>query len=238
MPAIIYITPLERTPDAKSLKPSIKQDAILTGKDFINMTFCHITEWLSQCIKHVGSDSMQASSSVSEIMTQLQDNINSIINTDTETGKLLNLIGKQISEKHSVLESECTQKYKTFPLKKGKLDKASDKELEFALRIKCEKNNIVKLLIICGIRQGGDVDYSNPGIYISEHYELFLLFLNETFEQTGMINNSRRTWARYVDSVDRTDNTDDEAFAKMCCDRVTVLLGWLKTPLIRKDASM
>jgi len=109
--------------------------------------------------------------------------------------------------------TECTADYMTLTLNEMKFGEVS---LEFALRIKKERENKARLHLICGItREDGKLDYAAAGDYIAEneeHDRQFQELLESTFLEdvaARLRKTGKRTWDRLPKDT-RYENLDAE----------------------------
>lgn len=134
-PCIYYLTPDGHAPSVWSIKSSTG-DGGLDNKDFCQLSFREtVLLWLDDCMNDTDK---QISADVLEIMRQLRDNIdaNFLLGED-----ILDAVQQELSCYH-IEWTECTDKYRTFTLKK-------EGNWEVALRIQ-KYYSKVKLSVICG----------------------------------------------------------------------------------------
>ena len=186
VPKVYYLTPDGHKPSAQSRK-KLRDDQIclLSFKG-------HILRWLEDCMKEP-----DIPSDVLEIMKQLRDNIQGGPAPQTRPGiagkpgfspwngksDVLYEVYQKLSSVYRLPWTECGGDYMTFTLHKEKFEKAS---LEFALRIKKEGQNQMRLYLICGLTGGdGKTDYDSAGDYISKNPSAFKKLLENTFQDSG-----------------------------------------------------
>jgi len=211
VPAIIYLTPSGQKPSKKS------RGDYEVYKEIYLMSFKNLNNWLEECLKVNPVDE------VKEIIKQFKDNIDRVYKSAPRHEMLMKSIKDNLLNKHKIQGwTECYSTYITFSL--TPLRKHDD--LEFALRIKWEDNNKLKLLIICGEIKNMTPDYSNPSVYIRNNREVFLKLLNDTFFQPlrEEIETAPSKWERYAKFICRRDNEEDFNFSELCCEEVVNIL--------------
>lgn len=193
---IYYLTPDGREPSRQS-REGLSDDQIC------RLSFQgHILRWLEDCM---GEPDIP--SDVLEIMRQLYDNISGRPGNPARPSRpgfsrwkeeedALDTIYQELSRDRELPWTECTNDYMTFTLYREAFENTS---LEFALRIKKEGKNKVRLCLICGLTgEDGKPDYAAAGDYISEHGGHFETLLNHAFREGGFKDKvkSKTAWNR------------------------------------------
>lgn len=221
VPKVYYLTPDGHKPSEQScgnLPPD--QICLLSFKE-------DILPWLEDCMKGPAIPP-----DVLEIMKQLHDNIKGrpgIPNRPDTQGfsrwkkekDVLDAVYRKLFRKYDLPWTECTADYETFTLNKKKFEKAS---LEFALRVKKERSDRVRLYLICGLtREGGKPDYATASDYISENAGEFNELLAATFKESGQAlrlktSPIKSSWNRLSENP-CYENLD----AEQCCDEIETI---------------
>lgn len=209
VPFIVYLTPTERKPSAAS-KGHRLQDS-----DIKCITFeKHILHWLDKCIAY------EPKQDVLPILKQLHYNIQKNIVRNYEYPLLTKICENKVLSKLEENKTECVLKYRTYTLKKQGI-------LEIALRILCENENHVKLLIICGVEDNGKPNYASANLYIKEEPEKFKQLMNDTFKHDFVIcrDPNQRHWAWWQREFFKEDNEASADFAERCSKGIAEILS-------------
>lgn len=183
VPAVYYLTPDGHKPSERSCRG-------LSDDQICRLSFRgDILPWLDDCM-----NAPDVPADVLVIAKQLYDNIRGRPDTQNRPGgkgfsrwkreeDALDAIYQRLSREYDLPWTECTADYETFTLNKKEFEKTS---LEFALRIKKERADQVRLYLICGLtRESGKPDYAIAGDYISKNAEKFNELLAATFKESG-----------------------------------------------------
>lgn len=218
VPRVYYLTPDGREPSERSYGTlSQEQVCLLSFKK-------DILPWLEDCMKEP-----DIPPDVLEIMKQLHDNIKGrpdIRNRPDDQGfsrwkreeDVLDAVYRSLSRQYDLLWTECTGDYETFTLNKKEFGRAS---LEFALRVKKERQDRVRLYLICGVtREDGKPDYATAGDYISENAGEFNELLAATFQEKGRTLELKTCTVKSVWNRLPEKGCYEELDAEQCCREI------------------
>lgn len=236
-PHIYYLTADGHAPTERSRKSSANSSAPydeLADGAYLQLSFQElILPWLNDCIKNTDQP---ISADVLEIMKQLRDNIQGHPGegegeyqpahqgfSEWWPKDILDQIYSELFRRYNLPRTEwteCNGCYITCRIHK-------EGGLEFALRIKKEKEDSLRLHLICGHTQGdGNPDYGAAGSYIQDHPQEFQDLLSKTFSKRENINDStaKSTW----DRLKSTDHKSQDGIGlEACLEKIEEIFSWL-----------